>query len=114
MADIDVQRIHNLGLAAARVAADRMVEDLGRKFDLRGRWEGDTLHFDRPGVTGTLDIDEKALHLTVTLGFLLKALRGSIDRAVAEELDKLFPQQQPAAPQAPKPKTGRPRPKKGA
>ena len=52
MADIDLKREHGLGLAAARKAADRMAEDLGRKFSLVGSWSGNTLHFDRPGVAG--------------------------------------------------------------
>lgn len=90
MADIDLKRVHHLGMKAARHAADEMAADLGRKFGLSGRWTGSTLHFDRPGVTGKLSLTEKDVHLTVTLGFLLKALRGSIERAVHEELDTLF------------------------
>jgi len=111
MPDIDVRRVHNLGLAAARKAADKLAADLGKKFDLRGDWEGNILHFERPGVTGALAIDEKALHLTVSLGFLLKAMKGSIERAVMTELDALFPAKPKA--EAPKPKKAAPRPKKG-
>jgi len=105
MADIDLQRVHNLGMKAARAAADRMVQDLGRKFDLRGDWSGNVLNFQRPGVTGSLAVTDKDLRLTVSLGFLLKAMKGSIERAVLEELDTLFPV---------KPKKASPRPKKGA
>ena len=93
MADIDLKRKHDLGLAAARQAADRMAEDLGRKFKLVGSWTGNTLHFDRPGVAGTLALTDKDLHLSVKLGFLLKAMRGPIERAVHEELDSLFARQ---------------------
>jgi putative polyhydroxyalkanoic acid system protein len=35
-------------------------------------------------------VDERNLHLTVSLGFLLKAMRGSIEGAVLRELDTLF------------------------
>lgn len=90
MADIDLKRVHNLGMKAARHAADEMAADLGKKFGLAGGWTGNTLHFDRPGVTGTLVLTEKDLHLTVKLGFLLKMMRSSIERAVHEELDTLF------------------------
>lgn len=90
MPDIDVHRVHHLGLPAARVAADRMAADLGRKFDLRGGWKGNVLTFERPGVSGSLAITGKDLHLTVSLGFLLRAMKGSIERAVMEELDRLF------------------------
>ncbi|MBK8323245.1 MAG: polyhydroxyalkanoic acid system family protein [Betaproteobacteria bacterium] len=105
MADIDLKRVHGLGLPAARKAAEKMAEDLGRKFSLVGSWTGDTLHFDRPGVAGTLAITDKDLHLSVKLGFLLKAMRGPIERAVHEELDSLFAKQSAPAkkPAAPKP-----------
>jgi putative polyhydroxyalkanoate system protein len=90
MADIDLKRVHNLGIKAARLAADRMAEDLGRKFGLSGGWTGNTHHFDRPGVTGSLHLTEKDLHLTVKLGFLLKAMRGPLEAAIVRELDTLF------------------------
>ena len=119
MADIDLKREHGLGLAAARKAADKMAEDLGRKFSLVGSWSGNTLHFDRPGVAGTLALTDKDLHLSVKLGFLLKAMRGPIERAVQEELDSLFakqggPAKKPAAPKpAPSPKKASGARKKG-
>jgi putative polyhydroxyalkanoate system protein len=90
MADIDIRRAHGLGMSGARAAAERMAEDLGRKFGLRGAWEGDVLHFERPGLTGSLAIGASDVRLTVSLGFLLRAMRGSIERSVVEELDSLF------------------------
>lgn len=90
MADIDIRRVHNLGMKAARAAADRMAEDLGRKFGLSGGWTGSTHHFDRPGVTGSLQLTDKDLHLTVKLGFLLKAMRAPLEAAIVRELDSLF------------------------
>lgn len=102
MADIDLQRIHNLGLAAARAAADRMAAELGRKFDLKGRWEGNVLRFQRPGVTGSLIVSDKDLRLSVSLGLLLKAMKGSIERSVQDELDRLFREPPPRGPATPK------------
>jgi putative polyhydroxyalkanoate system protein len=116
MPDIDIKRAHNLGLKAARAAADQMAEHLGRRFGLRGDWKGNVLDFERPGVTGSLAVDDKDVRLTVTLGFLLKAMRGSIEGAVHEELDKLFAKKAatpaPKADSAAKPKKAAPRPKK--
>jgi putative polyhydroxyalkanoate system protein len=108
MADIELQRIHNLGLEAAR-AADRMAEQLGRKFDLKGAWQGNVLRFERPGVTGSLAITDKDLKLSVALGFLLKAMKGSIEKAVEHELDTLF-REAPAT----KPKKASAPPRKGS
>ena len=117
MADIEVRRVHNLGLEAARRTAERLAADLGRKFGLTGEWHGDVLHFHRPGVTGSLAIDAKALHLAVSLGFLLKAMKGSIEQAVMAELDRALPVKAAAAPKKATPrakaKKAPPRPKKG-
>lgn len=112
MADIDIRRTHNLGRQAARAAADRMAEHLGRKFDLKGDWDGDVLRFERPGVTGALTVGPKDLHLSVALGFLLKAMKGSIEQAIRHELDALFAKP-PAKPEKPKSKKDAPPRKKG-
>jgi putative polyhydroxyalkanoate system protein len=105
MPDIEIHRAHHLGLKAARVAAEKMADHLGRKFGLTGEWAGDVLSFQRPGVTGSLTITDKDLALSVSLGFLLKAMKGSIETAIREELDQLFA--------AAKPKKAPARPKKG-
>jgi putative polyhydroxyalkanoate system protein len=112
MADIDIRRAHNLGLEAARAAADRMADKLGRKFDLKGDWDGDVLRFERPGVTGSLTVGPRDLHLSVALGFLLKAMKGSIEQAIRHELDTLFAAA-PAKPAKPTSKKAAPPRKKG-
>lgn len=118
MSDIDLKRTHDLGLKAARAAADKMAEDLGKKFGLSGDWTGNTHHFDRPGVTGSLHLTDKDLHLTVKLGFLLKAMRGPLEAAIVRELDTLFERHAPKPARAPasaaaSPKTGSGGRKKG-
>jgi putative polyhydroxyalkanoate system protein len=112
MADIELHRVHGMGLKAARAAAERMAGELGRKFDLKGDWQGDVLHFERPGVSGSLTVTERDLKLSVALGFLLKAMKGSIESAVVRQLDALFPPAAAATPAA-KAKKAPPRPKKG-
>ena len=115
MADIEIHRAHRLGLKAARAAADKMAEHLGTKFGLTGDWSGNVLNFQRPGVTGSLSVSDENVDLSVSLGFLLKAMKGSIEAAVNHELDKLFAAKAPAKekPAAVKPKKGPARPKKG-
>lgn len=112
MADIEIKRAHGMGIKAARAAAEKMADQLGRKFDLKGDWSGNVLRFERPGVTGSLTVGEKDLSLSVALGFLLKAMKGSIESAVKHEMDKVLA----AAPakEPPKAKKASPRPKKGA
>lgn len=91
MADIDISREHSLGLAGARAAAEKLAADLGQRFGLAGEWKGNDLEFRRPGVSGTLSVTETQVRLQVALGFMLRAMKGSIESAVHHEVDKLFP-----------------------
>ena len=109
MADIQVKRAHSLGLKGAREAADRMAEKLGKQFNLSGDWKGNTLSFDRPGVNGSLAITDKEMKLEVTLGFLLKAMKGPIERAVNEQLDSVLAAAERAQPKAAAPKAAEPK-----
>ncbi|HET6263464.1 MAG TPA: polyhydroxyalkanoic acid system family protein [Usitatibacter sp.] len=111
MADIEIRRVHNLGLEAARKAADRMAERLGQRFGLKGSWRGNVMHFERPGVTGSLALTDKDLDLQVTLGMLLRMMKGSLEGAVHEELDQLFAK---APSPRPSPKAVGVKPKKAA
>ncbi len=102
MADIEIRRAHGMNPKDARAAADRMADKLGKKFGLKGDWDGDTMRFQGTGVTGTLTVSPKDLHIAATLGFLLKAMRGSIEQAVKNELDQLLAAA-PAKPSGAKP-----------
>ena len=88
MADISLKRTHSLGLKGAHAAANKMAEKLGEKFALTSSWVGNTMNFTRPGVNGTLAISESDMKLEVTLGFMLKMMKGPIEQSVHEQLDK--------------------------
>jgi putative polyhydroxyalkanoate system protein len=96
MADISLTRKHQLGLKAAKTAADKMSARLNEKFDLVCTWTGDTLHFQRSGVNGKMLVSETHMELEVTLGFLLKAMKGPIEKAVIENLDGALATAKPA------------------
>jgi len=91
VSDIDLRREHGLDPVQARAMAERLLERLEREFGLRGEWAGNVLRFQRAGVQGHLALGPGDLHLQVTLGLLLKAMRGRIEQAIARELDQLFP-----------------------
>lgn len=95
MADINVKRAHTLGLKGAKTAADNMARRLSEKFDLSGDWQGNVLHFARPGVSGNLTISDSSMALEVTLGFLLKAMKGPIEKSVNEQLDLVLEDAKP-------------------
>ena len=98
MADISHKRTHSLGLKGAHAAANKMADKLGEKFDLKGTWSGNTLNFARPGVAGILAISETEMTLEVTLGFMLKMMKGPIEQSVHEQLDKVLTEAAKPAP----------------
>lgn len=90
MADIDIHRKHKIGLKKAKVAAQRLADDLAEDFDLTTEWQGNVLHFTRSGVTGRLAVTKDHVSLQAKLGFLLSALKPRIERRVEEDFEKYF------------------------
>jgi putative polyhydroxyalkanoate system protein len=90
MADIHIVRAHGMALKKARDAANDLAAKLQDKFDLTSEWEGDTLNFQRPGVTGSLAITKSEVVIDVRLGLLLSAFKGAMEEQIGEQLDKLF------------------------
>ncbi len=90
MAAIHIHRSHNLSLKKARLAAEEVATQLEQRFGLQSEWEGSHLHFQRPGVQGVMQVGKDELRLEVSLGFLLSALRPTIEAEINRYLDELF------------------------
>lgn len=90
MSGIDIRHAHALPLAQARTAVEQAVATLGQRYGLDYRWEGDTLHFVRPGVDGRIALAPGEVRVTAKLGMLLSAMKGTIqselERLLAERL----------------------------
>ena len=91
MATIHIEREHGLTHAKARTAADKLAKDLRKRFELAYEWDGDDVLFERPGLTGRMQVGRKSIALDVTLGFLLTALKPTIEREIHATLDRLAP-----------------------
>ena len=74
--------------ARARHVADTVAAQLGREYGIKAQWQGDTLHFERTGVNGTLRLAAKELMIDVRLGFLLLAFRDPIAQGIERALDR--------------------------
>jgi len=68
------------GLAKAREAAEFIAGQLDDQFDLQYRWNGNTLHFERFGVSGRMEVSDSEIRLHVRLGFLLSPLKSRFER----------------------------------
>ena len=90
MASISIVRKHQLPHKKAKDVAEKIARDLNKRFNLDYAWDGDDIEFERPGVTGTMHVAKDKLTLDVTLGFLLSALKPTIEREINAQLDKLL------------------------
>lgn len=57
---------------------------------MTAEWDGNTLHFKRSGVSGTLVLHEKEAQLDLTLGALLTLFAASIEEKIVQQMSKVF------------------------
>jgi putative polyhydroxyalkanoate system protein len=104
MATISIAKKHHLPHAKARAAAQKVADDLSKRFDLRCEWRGDCIDFERSGVAGTLHVGKDDVRLDAKLGLMLSMLKPVIEDFVHRDFDKYFGADRPAAKPAPKAK----------
>jgi len=90
MSQIDIRRAHALSLGEARGKVERIAAAIAERFDLECAWSGNTLHFQRSGVEGEIAVGAKAIQVRARLGFLLFAIRPSIEREILRVMDEEF------------------------
>ena len=77
-------------MEAAQTAADDLVQDLAEKFAIDYGWDGDYIHFERPGVDGRIEVSEDVIHIQARLGMLLMFLHGRIENEIRNYLENHF------------------------
>jgi putative polyhydroxyalkanoate system protein len=90
MADLKVVRKHTIGLKKAKVAAQKVADDLAQEYGMDSAWDGDVLRFTRSGVDGQLTVTKDQVVLDAKLGFVLSAFRHRIEEHVNENFDRYF------------------------
>ena len=90
MSHIDIRRAHSRPLKDARAAIERVAQHIADKFDVEYGWTGTRMGFSRSGVDGQIAVSGKEIHVTATLGFLLGAIKGPIEREIQRYLDEEF------------------------
>jgi putative polyhydroxyalkanoate system protein len=90
MPSIEISKAHSKSIAAAKKSVTRVAEHIAEKFQVDSAWQGDTLLFRRSGVEGQIRVEPKSVRVTVELGFLLMAIRGTVEREIRRYLDEEF------------------------
>jgi len=90
MSYIDMHARHSMPREEAQAAADELACDLARKFDIDYGWEGDHIHFERPGVNGTITVREREIRIEARLGLMLMFLKPQIESEITHYLQDHF------------------------
>lgn len=90
MSHIIIHRSHELTLDQAHRAAETIADQLAARYELTHHWQGDSLHFERSGVSGHIDLEPGELRIDVRLGFLLVPLKHRLEQEIHRQLDELF------------------------
>jgi putative polyhydroxyalkanoate system protein len=76
--------------AEAQQAADELASDLARKFEINYGWDGDHIHFERPGVHGMITVRENEIRIKARLGLMLVFLKPLIEDEITQYLENHF------------------------
>lgn len=90
MPSIRVERQHSKPLNAAKAAVERVAKNMAERFDVEYEWQGSTLHFQRSGVDGHIELGKHTVRVEANLSFLLSALKGTVERSIHEYIDREF------------------------
>ena len=90
MSYIDMHARHSMSRDEAQAAADDLAADLARKFDIDYGWEGDHIHFERPGVNGHITVREREIRIQAQLGLMLMFLKPQIENEITRYLRDHF------------------------
>ncbi|MGD9343673.1 MAG: polyhydroxyalkanoic acid system family protein [Desulfuromonadales bacterium] len=90
MSHIDMLARHSMPAEEAQQAADELASDLAQKFEINYGWEGDHIHFERPGVNGQITVRENEIRIKARLGLMLIFLKPVIEEEITQYLQNHF------------------------
>ena len=90
MGDISIRQPHQLSVKNAKVAAQKIADQMVAEYDMTASWDGNILNFERSGLAGTLVLHEKEAQLDVTIGFLFKAFSAKLEEKMTQKMRKVF------------------------
>jgi putative polyhydroxyalkanoate system protein len=90
VSDIYLVQAHLLNPKKARAAAEKVALEMAQQFGMTSDWQGDTLKFQRSGVSGTLTLLPNEAQLDITLGVLLRAFKAKIEQRISGNMYNVF------------------------
>jgi putative polyhydroxyalkanoate system protein len=91
MPKVEISQHHKVTADEARKRIDSLNKDLGDKYGLSSHWHSDTeAHVERTGAKGTIRVEANRVHVLLDLSFAMSPLKGTIEKRIKDELEKLF------------------------
>lgn len=90
MAKIDIRRTHQLSVAEARTVVEQVADRMREKFGIDGSWQDNTWLFTRPGVSGSIAVENADVQVKADLSMMLSPLKGMIEQEIGRKLDEYF------------------------
>jgi len=91
MPDIQLSQTHQMTQQQARAKVDEMTHQLESDLGLTTQWLDDhKLSFERSGANGVLTLTEQQVSVEVKLNFMLRAMKGTIEKELEKALRKAF------------------------
>ncbi|TQV89289.1 polyhydroxyalkanoic acid system family protein [Aliikangiella coralliicola] len=88
MSAIIVSRTHQYSIEELKNKIDKIILDIQQELEFQSEWETESnLVFRRKGANGSIDIDENNFELTLRLGMMFRALKGTIERQIIKVVD---------------------------
>ena len=88
MADIHIERQHNLSSQTLKGRLMEMETKLAERYGVRLVWRGDEADVKGAGVTGTVAITAQSVVVDLKLGLLVRAFSGKIKETMERHLQK--------------------------
>jgi len=73
---------------AVKRQAEELADTLQEKLGAEYFWEDDTLHFSRKHAEGYIQVGDDVVDVEVTLGLVLRPMKGVLENLVLDYLDK--------------------------
>lgn len=86
MANVHLKQSHNKPGNELRVIADELADKLGKKYQLKSKWHGNTLEFKRSGLHGSLILSDTEVSISLKLGMMMSTFARTIKKELAQSL----------------------------
>jgi putative polyhydroxyalkanoate system protein len=90
MPRIHIARQHSLSQSKAKSAVSKLAANISQKFAIQTQWQGETLQFERSGVSGEIALQPGRIDIQADLSFLLTPLKSRIEAEIENSLNEHF------------------------